>query len=694
MTTRVDRLIGDRRVPQGAVGRVVASDGAEFDVQIVGVGVARYQREKLVPRKLGQVRFAERREAAWRLLKPCTVLEATVGSRAWGLADESSDIDVRGAFVLPFPWTSGLAEPPHVLVSADGSATLWEIDAVVRQAVRADPNTLEMLYVRSAVALDPMGEWLLEARDAFVTTEIYGTNRNRLSEDILRDVKETASCYGVAILRADIKDLVFPGNLQEIMNKVLAAERNAQAQLVDARTKARASPSRAHHGGEGAMSANPSQGAGTWCILEVSDRARRSECAMRGERGAGSLAMGRAPALAPRARMRTACLRLALGLWLTAACACSATPVAPPPRSAASAPVHLPPSGTDELERSAAALQAQGAHDRAGEAYADLLRRFPSSPRACRWQHAILESTRRLGGKHDVAHELHRLVTRVDQLRRDRTLAREELTECERSTRTALREVTLAWHKEAQKTEDPDTRALAEYGYRAYLERFRDDEDAGLMAYYHADLLFVLASRGGAASVWREAADMFERAIAGDPQGRVEVKTRDGKKRLVPEAAFGAVYCLMRAERIDVEDEERETTPRPQRRQADEADYKPLPISPNHQRLLRVFDTYLRLVPREPERARVLYHKGRILYEANRFKEAAAVFEVIVTQHRTDELAITAANLLLNCLEHQKKYREIAEWVVRMLGMPEFRKDEEFRRVLETIRAGIQWRLQ
>jgi regulator of protease activity HflC (stomatin/prohibitin superfamily) len=64
------------------------------------------------------------------------------------------------------------------------------------------------------------------------------TNRNRLSEDILAEIKEAAAGYGVAIRRADVKDLVFPGNLQEIMNRVLAAERNSQAQLVDARTKA------------------------------------------------------------------------------------------------------------------------------------------------------------------------------------------------------------------------------------------------------------------------------------------------------------------------------------------------------------------------------------------------------------------------------------------------------------------------
>ncbi|MFO0937550.1 MAG: slipin family protein [Gemmataceae bacterium] len=73
---------------------------------------------------------------------------------------------------------------------------------------------------------------------AAMSLEEILTNRTRLSEDILHDVKEVAASYGVAIARADVKDLTFPGNLQEIMNKVLAAERNSQAQLVEARTKA------------------------------------------------------------------------------------------------------------------------------------------------------------------------------------------------------------------------------------------------------------------------------------------------------------------------------------------------------------------------------------------------------------------------------------------------------------------------
>lgn len=175
VTTRVDRVLGERRVPQGAVGRVVGTREDGLDVMIVGVGVVRYQRDELVPRKVGQVRHAERRSAAWSALLPCVVLEAVVGSRAWGLAGDGSDTDRRGVFALPFPWTAGLSEAPRDLVSADGSASYWEVEKAIRQALRADPNTLEMLFVASVEARDPIGAWILEARDAFVSSAIYGS---------------------------------------------------------------------------------------------------------------------------------------------------------------------------------------------------------------------------------------------------------------------------------------------------------------------------------------------------------------------------------------------------------------------------------------------------------------------------------------------------------------------------------------
>jgi hypothetical protein len=175
VTTRAERLAGGRRIPRGVVGRVVRARDGGYDVLVSGQGEFWYAREELTARKEGQLAFARRREGAWAALRPCTVLETVVGSTAWGLAHEGSDTDVRGVFALPLPWTLGLHAPPEDLVSADGSTSLWAYGKAVRQALRSDPNTLEMLFVPSARASDVLGEWLLAARDAFPSRALFGS---------------------------------------------------------------------------------------------------------------------------------------------------------------------------------------------------------------------------------------------------------------------------------------------------------------------------------------------------------------------------------------------------------------------------------------------------------------------------------------------------------------------------------------
>ena len=64
------------------------------------------------------------------------------------------------------------------------------------------------------------------------------SDRNDISDAVRDDVRSTATTYGVEIRRADVKDLVFPGNLREIMNQVLETERKAEAKLIEARSDA------------------------------------------------------------------------------------------------------------------------------------------------------------------------------------------------------------------------------------------------------------------------------------------------------------------------------------------------------------------------------------------------------------------------------------------------------------------------
>jgi hypothetical protein len=174
VTTRVDRTAGEWVIPQGASGRVTAVDGDRVDVLFLDGKRATYLRSEVTPRKLGVARYAQRRAAAWDQLRPCVVIDTVVGSRAWGVADEGSDEDRKGVFVLPTPWTTGLVDPPLDLSSLDGSQSYWEIGKAIRQALRADPNTLEMLFA-SPIVVDPMGEELVAIRESFVSQEIYGS---------------------------------------------------------------------------------------------------------------------------------------------------------------------------------------------------------------------------------------------------------------------------------------------------------------------------------------------------------------------------------------------------------------------------------------------------------------------------------------------------------------------------------------
>lgn len=184
VVTRVARAVDGELRPAGATGRVVAiaaapegdgdGDGERIEVVFIDGLRATYLRHELTPRKLGVVRYAQRRQAAWDQLHACIAIDTLVGSRAWGVADDGSDEDRRGVFVLPAPWTTGLAEPPLDLVSLDGSHTYWEIGKAIRQALRADPNTLEMLFA-NPVVLDPMAAELVAMRGGFLSLEIYGS---------------------------------------------------------------------------------------------------------------------------------------------------------------------------------------------------------------------------------------------------------------------------------------------------------------------------------------------------------------------------------------------------------------------------------------------------------------------------------------------------------------------------------------
>ena len=172
VTTRVARVLGQSAASPRA--RWAASSGAREGglrrARSSAWAMLRYAREELVPRKPGQVQFAQRRAAAWDALRPCVVLEATVGSRAWGLAHEGSDTDLRGVFAPAAVLDAGAWASRRGISSAPTAAP--------RTGSAARPSTRRCAPIptRSSCSSSPprarsdvLGEWLLAERDAFVS---------------------------------------------------------------------------------------------------------------------------------------------------------------------------------------------------------------------------------------------------------------------------------------------------------------------------------------------------------------------------------------------------------------------------------------------------------------------------------------------------------------------------------------------
>ena len=157
-----------------------------------------------------------------------------------------------GRYQLPGAWAQAFGRPRVEIVLVDlrereqtikGQEILTSDKVAVRVSILTQFRVVDPVAAIERVAAyeDRLySDVQLAARRslASMTLEEILTNRNQLSEDILCDVQAVAQGYGVEILRADVKDIVFPGNLQDIMNRVLTAERLSEAQLVEARTKA------------------------------------------------------------------------------------------------------------------------------------------------------------------------------------------------------------------------------------------------------------------------------------------------------------------------------------------------------------------------------------------------------------------------------------------------------------------------
>lgn len=110
-------------------------------------------------------------------LRPFIIYRCQVGSRAFGLATDASDDDLRGIYLPPARLHWSLFKLPEQLefTHQNGDEVYWELEKFLRLALKANPNVLETLWTPLVLHADEAAQRLRDMREAFLSRHLYKT---------------------------------------------------------------------------------------------------------------------------------------------------------------------------------------------------------------------------------------------------------------------------------------------------------------------------------------------------------------------------------------------------------------------------------------------------------------------------------------------------------------------------------------
>lgn len=103
------------------------------------------------------------------------IYRCVVGSQAFGLSNEGSDVDRRGIYLPSARLHWSLYGVPEQIESDETQEAYWELQKFLVMALKANPNILECLYTPIVEQATPLAQELLEGRRRFLSKLVYQT---------------------------------------------------------------------------------------------------------------------------------------------------------------------------------------------------------------------------------------------------------------------------------------------------------------------------------------------------------------------------------------------------------------------------------------------------------------------------------------------------------------------------------------
>ncbi len=103
------------------------------------------------------------------------IFRCVIGSQAYGLANEASDVDRRGIYLPTADQHWSLYGVPEQLENDETQEAYWELQKFLVLALKANPNVLECLYTPLVEKATPLAEELLAMKSIFLSRMVYQT---------------------------------------------------------------------------------------------------------------------------------------------------------------------------------------------------------------------------------------------------------------------------------------------------------------------------------------------------------------------------------------------------------------------------------------------------------------------------------------------------------------------------------------
>lgn len=366
--------------------------------------------------------------------------------------------------------------------------------------------------------------------------------------------------------------------------------------------------------------------------------------------------------------------------------------------------------GSEELAiryttRLGALFHDQGKWELEIKSYMLLLKKHPMNEKAPYLQASVVEAYSQMNDKAKVRRQVERLVDlyrpgtpwyKAQEARgQDGKAALEYAYDL---TETKLRDLVTEYHRDAQKRKDIPTYQLARDIYAKYLDAFGSTPAAYEMRFFYAEVLWALQE-------WEAAAVQYNQVATAD------IKDKKAAKKYARIAAYNQILAY---EKIMVTGQssgdlksgmrivEKKSKGKSDAGQVTKIrltglkegkSYVEQEIPEVEKKLSEACDLYFKIAEKDdPELPAIKFKAAYLYYKHNHFVEAAKRYFEIIDRWPSDPLSKKGAHLILDSLNVQKKWDELAHYAGKFHENPKLsRRDPKFAAEVQELLEGASY---